>query len=384
MKILQIHNYYQQAGGEDTVVALEKNLLEKAGHEVISYYRNNKEIETYPLYKKANLFRSVIFNKKSYLDVRDLLAKEKPDLCHIHNILPLVSGSVFMACIEADLPIVHTLHNFRYLCANGLFYRAHHACEDCLKKSAYQGFKHACYRESKIQTLSVIRLNQFIKKGNILNYPKLKFLVFSEFARQKFIDGGFPAEKLMIKPNFVFELQKPKETEQLAFVGMGRVERAKGIETFKKLALQFPAEQFEWIGSGLDEDMLKDIPNLSVTGQINRDEAMSKIAGSKGLLFTSLMYEGMPMSVVEALSLAKPIVAFDTGARRDLVHDGHNGFLYKDDAELFVKFKLLSTNPALRKQFGERSREIFNEKFTAEKNIALLEGIYQDLVQIKS
>ena len=56
MKIVQVHNYYQISGGEDTVVAAEKKLLEEKGHQVITYYRHNSEIKNQTLFLLGTTF----------------------------------------------------------------------------------------------------------------------------------------------------------------------------------------------------------------------------------------------------------------------------------------------------------------------------------------
>ena len=158
MKILQVHNYYQIGGGEATVVAAEKNLLTEKGHKLITYYRKNEEIQSYSIPKKMGLLKNTTWSETSYREILKILKAERPDICHVHNVLPLISPAVYYACANENVPVVQTLHNYRLICANGLFQRAGKICEDCLGSSAYGAVLKKCYRNSSVQTLAVARM----------------------------------------------------------------------------------------------------------------------------------------------------------------------------------------------------------------------------------
>ena len=96
-KVLIVHNYYQIPGGEDTVVANEKKLLEDHGHEVILYTRHNSELKTLSKIQKLLLPISTIFNFQTYKDVKKIIREEKIEIVHVHNTLNLISPSVYYA-----------------------------------------------------------------------------------------------------------------------------------------------------------------------------------------------------------------------------------------------------------------------------------------------
>ena len=152
-KILIVHNYYQIPGGEDTVVANEKKMLEDLGHKVIFYSRNNSEIKEMSKIQKLKLPFTTIFNPKTYKDIKKLIKEENIDIVHVHNTLNLISPSVYYAALNCKVPVVQTIHNFRLLCPGATFYRDGHIWEDCGKYGLKCAVKHGCYRESKAQTL---------------------------------------------------------------------------------------------------------------------------------------------------------------------------------------------------------------------------------------
>ena len=141
-KILLVHNYYQIPGGEDTVVANEKRMLEEKGHKVILYTRNNAEFQS-GIFSKLLLLFVAVFNPRTFFEIRKIIRKEQIDIVHVHNTLTLISPAVFYAACSMGVPVVNTLHNFRLECASADFYRDGKICEDCLKKGAVCALKSA-------------------------------------------------------------------------------------------------------------------------------------------------------------------------------------------------------------------------------------------------
>src|ERR1039457_6533790 len=106
MKILLVHNSYQQPGGEDVVFEQERRLLELAGHTVITYRRSNWEVNAYSGLRRFELVGRTIWARDVRRQFAQLLDQEKPDLVHVHNTFIMVSPSIFSACRDADVPVV--------------------------------------------------------------------------------------------------------------------------------------------------------------------------------------------------------------------------------------------------------------------------------------
>jgi hypothetical protein len=94
MKILLVHNRYQQPGGEYTVMLAEEEVLRAAGHRVVEYIRHNDEIKDYGLGSKSTLPLRTVWAWDSYREIKALLERERPDLAHFQNTFPLMSSSV--------------------------------------------------------------------------------------------------------------------------------------------------------------------------------------------------------------------------------------------------------------------------------------------------
>ncbi len=139
-------------------MANEKKLLEENGDKVATYYKHNSSIDSFSKQDKIKLLKKSQWSQDTYDDFLEVLAKEKPDICHVHNFMPLISPSVYYACDKVNVPVVQTLHNYRLICANGLLMRNEKICEDCLSKSAYGAVLKKCYRNSYLQTYAVAKM----------------------------------------------------------------------------------------------------------------------------------------------------------------------------------------------------------------------------------
>ena len=185
-KVLIVHNYYQIPGGEDTVVANEKKMLEEHGHKVVLYSRNNSEIKEMSKLQKLKLPFTTIFNPRTYKDIKKLIKEENINVVHVHNTLNLISPAVYYAALSCKVPVVQTIHNFRLLCPGATFYRDGHICEDCVQQGLKCAVKHGCYRDSKVQTLICVVSTIFHRMTGI--YGKINYICLTEFNKQKLLE----------------------------------------------------------------------------------------------------------------------------------------------------------------------------------------------------
>ena len=148
MKILVIHDRYQQAGGENAVVDAQVDLFKQMGNEVILYQRDNHEIENYTFLQKIHFFLSSIYSFRTTREIRMAVQDEHPDITYVHNVFPLISPSIYRVLAKERLPFVQIVHNFRFLCPNGLFYRQGQICELCKMGHYGNAIRWKCYRNS--------------------------------------------------------------------------------------------------------------------------------------------------------------------------------------------------------------------------------------------
>ena len=230
MKILQVHNNYQLPGGEDVVVKNEYDLLTKNNNIVIQYLRKNKEIGSYSALQRGKLLFDTSYSKKTYSEVSEIIKKDKPDICHVHNILPLVSPSVYYACKDLNVKVIQSLHNYRLLCTNPSLFREEKICEECIGKSVYHSLKYGCYKHSKAQTFAVARMIETNRSKKTWDKKVDAYIALTQFSKNKFVEGGLPEEKIFIKPNFLADSPCLTKALEDYFLYAGGLEKAKGID----------------------------------------------------------------------------------------------------------------------------------------------------------
>ena len=201
MKILSVHNSYQNPGGEDQVFAQETDLLRSHGHQVLLYRASNDQVNGK---NRLVLLGDTIWNKQIHAELRALMHRGTPDIVHVHNTFPLISPAVYYAANEEGIPVVQTLHNYRMLCPAATFFRDGHVCEECLgKRIPWPGVVHACYRGSRLTTAAAAAMLATHNYKETWSKSVSAYIALTDFARNKFIQGGFPEEKIFVKPNYL-------------------------------------------------------------------------------------------------------------------------------------------------------------------------------------
>jgi glycosyltransferase involved in cell wall biosynthesis len=378
MKILQVHNRYRLSGGEDTVVEEERRMLMDAGHQVIQYTRSNEELAG-SFIGKLNAVKEMRWSHRSYQEIRLLLKKHLPDVCHVHNIFFAISPAVYQACHDEGVAVVHTLHNYRLMCVNSYLFRDGQACELCVTGSRINALKFKCYNNARIQSgLIMSMLNYHWKKKTWVDGPQ-KFIVLTDFARDKFIEAGIPREKIVLKPNFVKHTKTENSFDDFLLY-VGRVEKNKGFDKVIQLAQNYPDVKIVAIG---DVDpcyrQVKEA-NLKFTGHLERLDVDDYLSKCRAVIFPSLMYEGMPMTILEAFMHHKPVIASNHGAMATLIGHGKTGLLYDSQETFEAACFHLVNDKAAAIEMGESAYISYLSKYAPEANYQTLLSIYQGAI----
>ena len=85
MKIVLVHNEYRQRGGEEVVFEQEKQILERGGHKVVTYWRSNHEIEELTPIERAGMFMRTVWARDTHHEFGELWSAKNPDVVHVHN-----------------------------------------------------------------------------------------------------------------------------------------------------------------------------------------------------------------------------------------------------------------------------------------------------------
>jgi glycosyltransferase involved in cell wall biosynthesis len=389
VKIILVHCHYQQPGGEDVVFEQERKLLERAGHQVVVYERSNFEADSYPGVKRLVLIQKAIWNDASRKDFAELLRTEKPDLVHVHNTWIMISPSIYSACREAGVPVVQTLHNYRLLCPVGTFFRDGKVCEECLDHTLWRSIRNGCYRDSRADTAAVGVMLAVHRARHTWERDVTSYVVLTEFARKKFLQGGLPAQKIFVKPNFVDPDPLPRQGKGDYAIFAGRLSPERRVSTLLDAwALLRTRIPLKIVGGGEHRDHLAQkaswnhLDMVEFTGLLPHDRTVETIKGARFLIFSSEWYETFGLTMIEAFACGVPVICSRMGAMKEIVEDGRTGlhFAPGDSQDLAEKVEWALNHPERMHEMGKEARREYERKYTAEKNYPRLMEIYQHAI----
>lgn len=387
MKILLVHEFYQSPGGEDEVFDREKKLLLAAGHEVIEYVRHNSEIEDYGWWRTATLAARTVWAWDSYAAIRQLLQERRPDVAHFHNTFPLISPAAYYACRREGVPVVQSLHNPRLFCPAATCHRNSTVCQRCLGKMfPWPSIVHGCYRRSRLQTTAVAAMIGVHKIAKSWACVVNRYIVFTEFYRQKFVEAGLPADKIVVKPHFVEEPGVRHRTRDYALF-IGRLAPEKGVLTLLAAWRSLGAIPLKIRGEGPLAASVREASRTSAVqliGRLNRSVLTHLLRGARFLVWPSEgHYETFGCVAAEAFACGIPVIASASGAMEEMVTNGHVGLTFRpgDPGDLAAKVTWACTHQKEMETMGRQARREYEAKYAAERNYRMLIHVYEQAIR---
>ncbi len=360
MKILIVHNAYQEVGGEDIVFEQERRLLARNGHQVVTYERSNHELEAYSKLQRIGMLKQIISAKDSKLEILEILRTVRPDLAHVHNTFMMISPSVYEVCKEEGVPVIQTLHNYRLLCPAAILYRNGHVCEECCEHGLLRSICHGCYRHSRAATAAVALMLQVHRTQRTWQDSVNGYVALTEFARQKFIEGGLPSSKIHVRVSTLLAAWNllPRSIPLLV-IGEG------------PLRAQLEAEA-----------QRKNMQRVRFRGRLDVTETRAAMKKAAFLIVPSVWYETFSLNIAEAFACGTPVLCSRLGAMQENVDDHRTGlhFTAGDAEDLARIVDWAWTHPTELASMGREARREYENRFTPEKNYTRLMEIYQHTV----
>jgi glycosyltransferase involved in cell wall biosynthesis len=389
LRILLLHNFYQQPGGEDAVFRAERDLLRAHGHPVETLEFHNQALGT-GIWAKLKAGLLGFYNPASARRLRQAIEDFQPDIIHIHNLFPVASPAVLWAARQAGVPVVMTLHNYRLICPGALLY----ADGQVYEKSVHQLFpwdavRRGLYRNSRLQTAAVAAQTGLHKLLGTWQTGVARYLVLTEFARRRILDSslGLRAEQVAYKPNFIADPGAPQPDSPRAghLLFVGRLSPEKGLHTLLAAAATH-ALPLVVVGDGplraAVEACASATPTVRYQGPADAAGVAAAMRHCRALVMPSECVEGMPMVVLEAFASGTPVLASRRGGPGEMVKPGVNGLLFEpgDSVGLTQAAQALLADEALAARLGAAGRASYETLYTPAVNYAWLLALYQAAV----
>ncbi len=387
MKILQIFNYYQHTSGEDVYFNLLIKLLGRKGHKVNAYTKNSKDIRD-SLSGKAKIASDMFWNKQVSVELTDVIGKFKPRIAHFHNIYPLITPTAYLICKKFNIPIVQTIHNYRFMCPKAVLFRNGKICELCVhKRFPYPAIRYGCYHNSHLASIAFASSFFYYKiKKAFDTIDRIIFL--TEFTRNYYIKNlSIPVTKTAVIPYFA-DLGKESISSKKSdyFLYAGRLVEEKGIIPLLQLFSMMPKLRLVVIGSGpLNNEVIefKKYKNISIKGQLSQKDVFTYIQNALFTIFPSLWYDALPLTLIESYALGTPVIAPDFGVFKNLVRNRKTGifFKYNDFENLRLKLLEIFRDKKLISEMSLNTKKEYFNKYNPTQHYASIMEIYNSLVK---
>lgn len=386
LRVLQVHTAYRLAGGEDQVVDAEKQLLDRAGIQVHQVIFDNADLqESRSVAGDLRLAASAIWSRAAERRVRAAIAADRPQVIHVHNTFPAASPSVYAAAAAHGVPVVQTLHNYRFVCPAATVFRNGHACTDCVGRSIpWPAVVHACVRGSRSQSAVASATLAFHRARGTFTKGISAYVALTPFQRQVMIDGGLPAERIRVIPNFLEPDPGVGRGPRSGALYVGRLSGEKGISVLLGAAAEAPGS-VRVAGEGpMAARVLaaSAAGHIKYLGRLSRTAVKAELRRALALVLPSIWFEGFPFVILEAFGAGTPIIASRIGSLAELIEDGVTGLLVEPNNpdELARRIHWANDHPGEMRRMGGNARDRYDTRYRGTSHLADLLEAYQSVI----
>ena len=386
VKILTLfNNYRSRCNGERQVVMATQELLRRNGLQTLQLLRSSERLEA-RFRGKVRAFCSGPYSRSAYREVDGVLRGQRPDIVHAHNLYPLLSPSVLVACRRADIPTVMTLHNFGLTCPTLAHFHDGQACEKCLGGREYWCVTKNC-RDNLAESIGYGLRAAVARRFGLFHRNVSVFIVGSLFAKNYFAAAGFDEDRISVLPNMVEVRPQTGPAGGLYVAYAGRITEEKGIRTLLDAARHLPQIPIRIAGDGpLYPQLVAEAPpNVEFVGFLDREGMMTFYREARCVVVPSGWFEMCPLVILEAMAHGLPVIASRIGGLPELVVNGETGLLFtpSDAEDLAQKIETLYRDPGLCLAFGHSARETVAREYNGYNHFSGLMAVYEKALSIQ-
>lgn len=403
-RLLAINNYFYRRGGAEAVFLDHMSMFSEGGWDVVPFAMSHPqnlpsewssffvpEIEygrQHGLSTKLEHAVEVIYSRKARRNLAALIDRAEPSVAHAHNVYHHLSPSIFPLLKERGVPTVMTVHDLKLACPAYKMLSKGRVCEKCRGGRIHNLLVNRCMKDS-LALSAVVLVETVVHRALRLYRDHIDRLVVpSRFYREKLVEWGWPAERLVHIPNFIEsaggEPERPEENGYFLFAG--RLAPEKGIATLIRAAGR-AGERLVVAGAGPEEERLRAVAaetgaDVAFAGYLTGEPLKRLIAGAKALVLPSEWYENAPVSLLEAYALDRPVIGTRIGGIPELIEEGTTGLVaapgaVEDLARALAAMSALS--PGRRLEMGRAGREWARRDFSAEAYFDRTRALYASL-----
>ena len=295
--------------------------------------------------KVENFVRSINIKKdfKAFLELKKIVKEIDPDIVHLHSSKAGFLGRFATNCRKRK--VLYNPHGFSFLMKNS----------SKIKRTIYWLIeKVAAFRKCTIIGCSNGEYEEALKltKNAIC------------------INNGIDIDKLKEDTKSI-KLKENVDFNALKICTVGRIGYQKNPMLFNEIAKTFPDIQFTWIGDGeLKNELTSE--NIKITGWKKREEVL-KILNENDVFILTSLWEGLPISLLEAMYMKKICIVSDCIGNRDVIQDNENGYIIRKNNYKDIIQKINKDNYI---RLSENAKKDVIDKFNINKMVEEYKGVY--------
>lgn len=402
MKIIQANKFYRWKGGAERYMLEVSAWLEEQGNQVLPFSMAHQDnLETpYDKYfvsfvqtqrvKLGGSLKTVgrmAYSLEARRKLATLIAREKPDLCHLHNIYGQISPSILHTLKDQRVPVIMTVHDHHLISPQYNIW-ADGCGEDYRDVGILKGTFARYHKNSMIASFAQTAVHRWHRWMRIYQDNINLFVCPSNYMKRQLIRGGFPKEKIRVNH---YGVDLKNITSDLNHKGymlfVGRLSPEKGVETIIRAAKSTPDITYKIVGRGPEMGRLHrlahELDNVEFLGFRMGEELQTLYHGATAVLLPSRVHENFPLNILEAMAAGKPVIASNVGGIPEIVKDRVNGLLVSPtDLHAWVESIMrLAQDQTYQKTLAIAARQTVEDSFNQEDHYRRLHDNYQEATQ---
>ena len=408
MRILYCNKYNFPFSGTEVYLFEAMELMRSQGHEVALFSMTDKRGEPTPydqyfvnhvdfknrgegLLGQARQAAHAIYSTEARKKLRGMIRQFRPDVAHVRNIYHHLSPSILWELKRQSVPVLYHLNDFKLICPSYNMVSRGSPCEKCHGGKFWNVVTEGCY-PGPVGARWMLAAEAYVHKW-LRTHKKCvdRFLAPSQFVKDKLTENGWDEERVSVLQHFqrIPKESPPNFDGESPILYFGRLSPEKGVADLLRAMEHLPEIPLVIAGDGPQrpelEKLARDLRliNVKFAGQLDRNALDKIIAVSRFTVFPSRAYETMGKSILESFASGRTVVASDLGSRRELVHDGRTGLLFRpgNANQLSEVISQLYHAPNVAVRMGSEAREFVRRNHSQENHYAQLTRIYGELAQ---
>lgn len=384
MKVLLVHNFYRITGGECHAVRAQQALLESRGVEVIPLFRDNAEVFSAGGIEKVRAALRARRNRIAIAELKEQVRAHRPDVAHVHNVLPMISPGIYDALRMLGVPVVQSVHNLRLRCPGGLMYRDGQVCDECLQTGMHRAVVNRCVQNRYLPSaLYADAISSAWRRGSF-KHSIDRYIVFNEHFAKQMVAFGIDRDSLDLLPNFVETPYDTPASKKPYALFLGRLSPEKGLDVLLDAWTRVHGIKLLVAGSGELQGELERRAGTDLAGRVEfigyvGGERKQRLLREASLsVLPSRWHENCPLSLLESLAAGTAVVASRMGGLPDMVRDDETGILVPagDARALSDAINRYVHEPGLATKHGMAALRDARHRFSSEAHYRGLMSIY--------